>query len=324
MLTARGALYAALAEVLAEPPVWLALPGQEWPLYAALLPLRDRSPAAAAAVPRLALIPAEPIAARRARYRALSAGDGRPRFWFYESMHRSGCLLGQESVAVERLYRAAGLEIAGGELPDHASLELAFLAHLVEQQATQPGQEGRWRRLERAFLRKHASRWLPDLGRGLAAADDAVYAPIGRLLAGWLTEAAGRRPARGRSKPASRPLPVITQAEACTLCGFCAQVCPSRALVMRETDDETSLQLFPADCSGCARCERICRQGALHLQARPAASTTVAVLRRSPRATCPHCGVPTASYAELNYVIDQVGRVPWLTSCPDCRVRQME
>jgi ferredoxin len=234
-------------------------------------------------------------------------------------MHRTGSLLGPESYAVERLYRAAGLAIAGSELPDHASLELSFLAYLAVQREKHPAQERQWRRLERAFLRKHAGRWLPHLGSALAATGDVVYAPIGHLLADWLQEVSRSRPRR-RTKRATTRLPVLTQAEACTLCGFCVQACPSGALTIDESRRETTLQLSPARCNACGRCERICRPGTLQLKRAPTAAAPL-TLRRSPRARCPDCGAPTVSQAELKYVTEQIGPAPWLARCPDCRVQ---
>jgi TorA maturation chaperone TorD len=148
----RADLYHALAEALAEPPDWLALPGDEWPLFESAARLAPSSEAARRAVASLARVRAESSAARHQRYAALFAGAGRPRFWLYESAHLSGRLLGPQTFAVERLYHAAGLESASAELPDHASTELAFLAYLAEQGADN---------IERGFITKHAGRWLP-------------------------------------------------------------------------------------------------------------------------------------------------------------------
>jgi len=89
---------------------------------------------------------------------------------------------------VGQLYETAGLQITDGELPDHASLELAFLAYLARQPLLDPIHASRWQRLEKQFITHHAGRWLPELGRGLGASGDLVYAPIGRLLAGSLVE----------------------------------------------------------------------------------------------------------------------------------------
>lgn len=327
----RSRIYHALAEALAESPDWLALPGRAWPLFESAQRLAPESEAARNAVGAIAEIRAEPLAARRARYHALFVGPGRPRFWLYESAHRSGRLLGPETFAVEKLYRAAGLEVASSELPDHASLELTFLAHLAEQGAD---------RSEREFIERHAGRWLPELGRALAHSGDEVYAPIGQVLAEWLEERSGSRatsavnPAARRPRIASRStlrtprLPILTEAESCILCGFCAQICPTRALAIRESASETVLALNAAACVGCGKCERTCEAHALEMKQVPKEPQPSAgswkVLRQSPRAICRGCGAPMVSRAELDFVAAQIGQPLWLDYCAECRPVLME
>jgi ferredoxin len=320
-------LYDLLAEALAEPPAWLALAGSEWPLTAVARELAGGSAAVAAAVAALAVVPAESPAARRRRYLALSTGTGRPRFWFYESAHREGRLLGESAEAVARLYRAAGLRAAGAEMPDHASLELAFLAHLARLQAEASPEDVAWRRLERRFIEKHAGRWLPALGQALHASGDPVYGPIGQLVAAWLEERA--RPAGRKLKPAQAGrLPEMAQPDGCTLCGFCLGVCPRRALTIQETSQETVLLFLDARCHGCAKCVAVCPERALKMVASSpsvgAAGPVWRPWRRSPRARCPGCDEATVSCAELDFVSRQLGRPGWLAFCPSCRPYVME
>ncbi len=347
--TVRADLYSALAEALAEPPEWLAAPGREW----ALFEIATRLAADARCLSALAEIRAEPLAGRRKRYAALFVGSGRPQFWLYESAFLAGRILGPDTFAVEKLYRAAGLDTLGAELPDHASMELAFLAHLAGHGAEEA---------ERGFIEKHAGRWLPELGRALARSGDEVYAPIGQLLADWLMErkcgmmnAECGMPAR-RAEAHSpfiihhssfriQKLPAITQLDSCTLCGFCVQVCPTRALAIRETSAETNLVLNAGACVSCGKCQQICETEALKLTPHPpsplpvrtplrCASGTLResaeqergsiVLRESPRAACPSCGQPTISRAELDFVAAQIGHPAWLDYCLDCRPQLME
>ena len=314
----RADLYHALAEALAEPPDWLAVPGRDWPLFESANGLAAASASARRAVQPLAEIRSEPLAVRRARYAGLFAGPSRPRFCQYESEALTGRVFGEAAAAVERHYQRAGLEVVGAELPDHASMELAFLAHVAEQGA---------RDLERDFISQHAGRWLPDLGRALARSGDEVYAPIGQLLAEWLEECAGGRepddrPDAARHAPRATRLPVIAQAGACSLCGFCAQVCPTHALAIHETARETLLALSPAECVGCNKCERVCETRALKMQpsaGERAAARGQSVLRQSPRARCRGCDEPMVSQAELDFVIRQIGHPAWLDYCSDCR-----
>ena len=315
----RAELYQLLAETLSEPPEWMAAAGPEWPLFRCAGHLENVSEAARQARADLARVPAEPWAARRARYRALFDGLGPAQIWLYESVHLSGKLAGPEMAAVDRLYRITGLQAASAELPDHASLELAFLAHLVRRQIAHGQQKTAWQALERQFIMAHAGRWLPEVGRELLRGKDEVYAPIGRLLAGWLREASlpGCRSSSTRGR-----VPALPRAEKCTLCGFCTQVCMTGALTIHETKRETALVLWPVACSGCGKCARVCEKGALKITAsstEPILPLKRDSLRVSARAVCPACHDPTVSQAELDYVATKIGAPDWLAYCLSCR-----
>ncbi len=320
----RADLYYALAEALAEPPDWLTHAGCEWPLTQAAAKLALASDAADEAARSLAQIPAEPLLARRKRYISLFMGAGRPRFWLYESLFCNGRFLDPTTATIEKLYLACGLQTIGAELPDHASMELAFLAHLAKRQAAEPQREHNWQRLERLFIRHHAGRWLPTLGRSLANTNDEVYAPIGRLLNQWLQEAKQS----SRQQTASAFIwPHIRRPSDCTLCGFCVQVCPTKALNIHESAGETSLCLTTSVCTGCQKCERICDTNAIVMNVSENEEfkpREPVVLRRSPRACCPRCGQATISRAEMDYVASQIGSPAWLPYCLLCRGDLME
>jgi L-aspartate semialdehyde sulfurtransferase ferredoxin len=331
----RADFYQALAEALAEPPEWLALAGREWPLRGLALALAGSSAAARDAVAGLTGVPAESMPARRRRYAVLGSGPG---LWFYESGHREGRLLGEASFAVARLYQAAGLEPGGAELPDHASVELAFLAYLARRQDLEPEHRPAWRRLERRFIKEHSGRWLPALGRALVSSGDQVYAPIGRLLVHWLEDSMrASRPKNGLAQ--NGRLPRVVYADECTLCGFCIGACPTRALAIHESSDETMLLLLDDRCTGCGKCVAVCQTAVLKLEIRsrtgsedlaPAlngdlpAAATWRPLRRSPRAVCPGCGEATVSCAELDFVAGQLGQPGWLAYCLACRPYLLE
>src|SRR3989304_6750995 len=88
----------------------------------------------------------------------------------------------------------------GAGLPVHASLESAFLAHLadVEQVANPSTSLRAGLSYEQQFIKQHAGRWLPELGRTLARSGDEVYGPIGQLLAaGFGPDRSRRREGQG-------------------------------------------------------------------------------------------------------------------------------
>ncbi|MFQ5577654.1 MAG: 4Fe-4S dicluster domain-containing protein [Anaerolineae bacterium] len=229
-------------------------------------------------------------------------------------------MFGPTALDVERVYRAAGVEPEGAERPDHASVELAFVGWLFEQAAADPA--AGWQKLARRFIEVHAGRWLPQVGQSLAATGDPVYASIGQLLSGWLAEAAAApRPKR----KAGASLPAVPRPQACTLCGFCVRVCPTGALLIRETERETGLILNPAACIACGKCERVCEFDALRMTSPKTPAQEAVALRVSPRPPCPHCGAPTVSAAELDAVAAYLGRRPaWLDYCLNCRPQFMK
>jgi len=300
----RADLYALLAETLAEPPGWMFLPGREWPLYTSVVALASEFPGASQHIDRLAGIPPEAARLRQERYAALFA-SGKPRFWLYESAALTGKILGPQTFELAGLYRAAGLETVGAELPDHISLELTFLSRLVGSPQ------------EKGFLDRHAA-WMIALGRALSRSGDQVYAPVGDLLADWLESALARISTAGNKGKGVR-LPVLPDPDDCTLCGFCAQVCPTQALRVLEDARYTRLVLETASCVHCGKCEKVCEFHVLNMELPAAEGTGSNVLRLSPLVGCRHCGQPVVSQAELDYIVSQIGEAPWQHLCLDCR-----
>lgn len=311
-------VYALLAELLAEPPDWMFLSGREWPLFDLLTQLAAESDSARHHLDLLAGIPSESHDQRRERYAALFA-SGRPRFWLYESAAKTGKILGAQTFEMARLYRAAGLESAGAELPDHISLELTFLSYLVSRDAIPTYQE-----ILKQFLENHGA-WMIDLGRALKQSGDPVYAPIGQLLADWLTDQMTQCTGLDHQIDITQHatcntfLPIISNPDDCTLCGFCAQVCPTQALKVMQNTEGDFLSLNIAECIHCNKCERVCEFHALKMSLPTPGVNETLILRQSPHARCQTCGQPIASQAEMNYIVSQIGEAAWQHLCLDCR-----
>jgi TorA maturation chaperone TorD/Pyruvate/2-oxoacid:ferredoxin oxidoreductase delta subunit len=316
-------IYAGLADVLAEaglgkPPEWLALSGPEWPLFTPLKALATRyeNPQLSQAAAVMTAVATGP---RRAACEQLFAGHGRPSILLYESWHVDGRFPTPTTFAVQAQYRQAGLELSG-ELPDHAAVELEFLSFLAGREEEDADQAQKWRAARRRFLKEHAGRWLPEVGRRLSAADNPAWSAVGLLLMAVLVPR--KRPPLHQPIPdriKSHLLPSVDNVGDCTFCTFCAQVCPTHALRVVEDDQTTRLQLLVHGCIHCGKCERVCDEKAL-VMGEKETWTSVISLCESPRAHCPLCGRPTVSQAEIDAISRRLGSHPvWLDYCLDCR-----
>ncbi len=321
-----AALYNGLARTLALDvnwPDWLGSSGRQWPLWepATRLAATGRFPGLAEAVASLSEVPSASRSQRQTAFEETLSGNGSSPTLLYQSHYLQGRLLGPDALVVEALYRQMGLELEGAELPDHASVELEFLAYLAENEAVDPAHGAYWRSARRLFIKQHAGRWLPGVGARLARGADPAWRTIGQLLAAVVAVPAGRR----KQKASQAWLPQVLSPEACTLCGFCAQVCPTHALWVDEDEEMTRLRLVARHCIGCRKCEQVCDQQALSMRLAADSASGLSeendtVLRQSPRAICPGCGCTTVSTAELEAVAAMLETHPsWLDYCLECR-----
>jgi len=317
-------LYLTLAELFAGPPEWLATPVHEWPLIQELTQLAPSSRTAQRAIPAFSKIMPTSILQRQMQYASLFLPAVKPHYWLYESAAKTGRILGPQTWELVKLYRAAGLPLAfRAELADHASLELGFLSYLAEFIEVDPEHAIDWRNLELQFIQSHGD-WLIQLGLNLADSHDEIYAPLGAFLAGWLNELLYQTEENIviKVEPTVFQLPMVGIADQCTLCGFCIPACQSHALRMCENHKETSLILKASACNGCGDCQRACEYYAIYMENYPIgddAWNRDIVLRQSPRASCPACGQPTVSRAEMDYLKARLGSPTWLEFCTDCR-----
>ncbi len=122
-----------------------------------------------------------------------------------------------------------------------------------------------------------------------------------------------RRLAAGRANTAatSAPQPAAPALRVSARCmnhGFCAAICPTRALRRYETGTAAGIAFDAAACDGCGLCVRACVQHALRLD-RSGTLTDPAgrplVLSRFELRHCPVCGKPFA----------HTGEAAWCTAC---------
>ncbi len=192
-----------------------------------------------------------------------SSGQGRPPIWLYESYHLDGRIPGGATFTVKSIYAQAGLETDSAELPDHAALELAFLAFLCQQEMWDEHSQQEWREARRLFIKNHAGKWLPSVGHGLIQSPYPAWQAIDHLIVSL-------QATKRKSRPERAELPQIADAPACNLCGFCVQICPSRALHIHENQDAYSLVATTCLMSALpqvrtrVRNERDCAYGRVH------------------------------------------------------------
>jgi len=313
-------LYAGLAQALSPPgfslPDWLAAPGREWPLFDAAVRLAAQKPSPhwRQAIEALTEVTAGSQERLRAEYQTLFVGTGSPPIWLYECHHIDGRIPGPSTFVVQSLYKKANLEFVGAELSDHAALELSFLAYLCEQEVQAKVGSYEWDTVRRLFIKKHAGRWLPDAARAMTRSKFPTWKAIGYLLIASVEQGTNRIV---NQKPTNL-LPEVSNREGCSLCGFCIQVCPTKALRIREDKHTTALWLLPPCCIQCSKCESVCETGGLTLTNWVADSPVL--LQESQRGACSMCGSPTVSQAELEAIAARLGERPdWLFYCLECR-----
>jgi NAD-dependent dihydropyrimidine dehydrogenase PreA subunit/TorA maturation chaperone TorD len=326
----RSILLDSLAQALTDPAI-MAGDALASPLAKAVITAAETLGSAACRRALFALgeLPAANGEELRRRFElAINPPDARP-IPMYESLALNGHLISPTTEEVGDLYRRHGLE-PDGDLPDSASMELAFLAFLVEAEADalilgQASQAGALRREARNFLNDHVLAWLPLVGRTLTRCGDPHLVLYGHLLEDFLKEEQLRSliPKGGRTRS---DVPSIIAGQECGLCGFCVQSCPVGALWISENEQTTFLLLKPEQCIGCAKCLPVCPDDALGMMTRPADLATTVAVRRSQRARCPRCAAPTVSQAELTAVFarldaDETLRYR-LSLCESCKATE--
>lgn len=316
-------IYLILAELFSsngkeDLPHWFSKQGQDWSLYlyAAEIAALTEHPSFIQAAEAIGRVPSRPFSEHWSEYENLFYGEGAQPLWLYESYYTDGRVPGPTMFAVKGLYEQIGLEVSGAELPDNASVELAFLAILAKMECNDLTEPDTWRDARFMFIKNHAGCWLPKVAKELIRSQNVAWGAIGCLLLAVIKfPQLGTSPKQIRAKSL---FPSIPNADLCNLCSFCVQVCPADALSLKETHSVTSLWLIPSLCTFCRKCLKVCPQEAI-LFSKEIENMESTLLRESPRATCPGCGEPTISEVELNTVAERLQNPVWLEYCFDCR-----
>ncbi|MFV1958747.1 MAG: molecular chaperone [Planctomycetota bacterium] len=138
--------------------------------------------------------PVDAVAALKQEFMDLFKVPGGRYVTPYESVFRDerqvgtkrvqGLLMGRPAVDVQKWYRLATLRISGSfeDLPDHVSLELAFMAELCAKEAdfAASGKAGllhRAQEMQRDFLAGHLALWMDDLAARIEEKAELPYFP---------------------------------------------------------------------------------------------------------------------------------------------------
>jgi TorA maturation chaperone TorD/Pyruvate/2-oxoacid:ferredoxin oxidoreductase delta subunit len=271
----------------------------------------------------------------------LFLGPGRPVAHPYESVYREGRTMGDTTLDVQRCLASEGLTPGTRILPDHVSIELAFMAHLAAREARawedgdDDGARGYLAR-QKSFLHDHLIAWLPQFcHRILAGRPLDPFANLARDTETFVVGDAERvRAWLGNGTEASEGVVarperwVVTVDQGCTLCGICIQVCRPGALRQgRDTERGTVvLRVDAALCDGCAACQRWCPEECIAVKRLPDGEHPAEVeLARSAMLACPSCGqlhAPAAMVAKVQAQVDQGSDalLQRLALCHECKV----
>jgi TorA maturation chaperone TorD/Pyruvate/2-oxoacid:ferredoxin oxidoreductase delta subunit len=270
----------------------------------------------------------------------LFLGPGRPVVHPYESVHREGRMMGHPALNVRRFMADEGVTPAGHTLPDHVSMELAFMAYLTSCEASSR-EEGdgekavHYLNRQERFLQEHLMRWLPQFcHRILTGRPHAYYSALARRVQSFVAadllqiqDLLARAPDDMSPEAELRDWWHVSVGSGCTLCRVCLQVCRPGALRLVSQETVTILSYEATLCDGCAACQRWCPEESIHVD-RADECTTGSELVRSAKLTCPGCGRLYAPASMVDNVRGRLGEISEamlqrLIMCPDCKTKDM-
>lgn len=259
-------------------------------------------------------------------YTRLFLGPQKPLVYPYESVHIEGQLGGITCDQVKRCYAEAGLKMSTTQhqLPDHISVELAFMAYLAAQEEQDTAQAQTWRQKQRRFLLDHLARWLPSFWQKIENSAAHPYYHEAACTLRMLVEGDLKRSTVTKRYLNIR-LSVDTQR--CTLCTLCKDSCSPGAISVESTHTALTLLFNRADCNGCRACLRICPENAIILERCPPLDqprrSQQSSMASAPRVICPRCHQPHIALPWLEQLTRRLEDGKFATQslvyCPPCK-----
>ena len=258
----------------------------------------------------------------------LFTGPGQPLAPAYESVYLEGRLMGEAAVRVAEFYAEASLQVSTGlgELPDHISIELAFMAYLIDREEGEDANKEIWKALRHRFMDRHLARWLPQFcERVQASAAHPFYSEAARELRD-LFEADQAPPVIPKRFPDIR---LRTDRSKCSLCMLCVDYCRLGGLQADCTHLAISLTFDPANCNGCRACLRACPESAIRIELGAPLQTPRSPARRvvakANRVICPGCSQPHIALPWYEKLVERLDGDELVTRslklCPICKMR---
>lgn len=270
----------------------------------------------------------------------LFLGPGRPVAHPSESVYREGRTMGDTTLDVRNRLISEGLTPVDRALPDHVSVELAFMSHLAAREALawDAGDDELARdylERQKSFLYDHLIVWLPQFcHRVLVSRPHAYFADLARRAETFVTSDAERVRTWIESGTGAitdglraRAWWAVTVDQGCTLCDICVQVCRPGALQRNRQQGAIILRFDATVCDGCAACQRWCPEDVISLSPMDERLHDTE-LARSAMLACPGCGQLHAPAAMVDKVQDQLGAdgealTSQLTLCSNCKLTGM-
>lgn len=139
----------------------------------------------------------------KVEYNRLFVGPGHVLAPPYESVYKTrnednklGVVMGDDTIAVKKFYREAGLEIDDNftDLPDHIAVELYFMSYLcnLEFLSVDEGEEGlaqlsKIKEMQKEFLKTHLGTWISDFTQAINKETNSdFYRGIAKITEEWI------------------------------------------------------------------------------------------------------------------------------------------